>query len=391
MSPAKEAPEPLGALADAVHQATLLDRTEEGRHRAEPLLAARGQLAVLQGREGRGKTEFVRSSVIPALPQECATYYGLCSPELPAALESAKGPATLAEAVRSDGFIFLDSFDRLFSVAIASRWQNLAALLSERKATLVLIVSDQRMGELLALRSMAPGIMDHLIESGAMSLSEGLEHVEESAGGARLVYSPELVAAIEADLETFNPWRRALTPELVVLIDSYFRSVTDSPPGNVSIRSFKDILGLRGILETDLNRRLVLAPPQMRTDDGAVLRAVLEELVGSRAARREFDTAEPARRLGLDPAASAAALAWLKEQGMVRGSGPGTLEIAPIHLEQVIAETLEVKRRNTRQAREALAGGLASWKEVRVALPPDRTAEIHAVRADLAVTEDEAE
>src|SRR5271165_1258362 len=161
MSPAREAFEPLGPLADAVHQATLLDRTDEGRHVAEELLAVRGQVAVLHGREGCGKTEFVRSSVIPALPQGCAAYYGLCSPELPAALESAHEPATLAEAAHSGGFIFLDSFDRFLSSAIPSRQQALAPLLSERNATLVLIVSDPKLGELLALRSMVPGIMDH--------------------------------------------------------------------------------------------------------------------------------------------------------------------------------------------------------------------------------------
>jgi tRNA A37 threonylcarbamoyladenosine biosynthesis protein TsaE len=58
-----------------VRQATLLDRTDEGRHVTEQLLAVRGQIAVLHGREGSGKTEFVRSSVIPAIPQEFATYY----------------------------------------------------------------------------------------------------------------------------------------------------------------------------------------------------------------------------------------------------------------------------------------------------------------------------
>jgi hypothetical protein len=386
----QEAFESLETLAGAVQQATLLDRTDEGRQVAEQLLAVRGQIAVLHGREGSGKTEFVRSCVIPTLPRGCAAYYGRCSPELPDTLESANGPSSLSEAARSDGFIFLDSFDRLLSGGIASRRQTLAPLLSERKATLVLIVSDQRMGELLALRSIVPGIMDHLIESGQMSLSEGLEHVEAAAGGARIVYSAELVAAIEADLETFNPWRRALTPELVVLIDSYFRSVTGSAAGNLSGRSFKDVGALRGVLDTDLNRRLALAPPEMQTDEGALLRAVLEELVESRAVRREFDTAEPARRLGRDPAASVAALAWLKEQSIVRQGAPGTFEMAPIHREQVIAENLEQKRRNTRGVREALARGLASWKEMHVVLPPDRTAAIHAVRAGLAVTDDEA-
>ncbi len=366
-----------------------VDRGEEAQRIADAIRAAGGAIVVLHGRRGSGKTKLVQREVIPRLRQDREVYYGECSPELPGQVWGPEGTVGWERAVERKAIVFLDGFDGFLALPASARREGLETLTSLPAAQLVVVVSEESLGELFALRSYLPGILENLLEVGELTWTEGLSSLAAAAKISHFSFAPEVSAALQEDLEGFPPKIRVSNGVLLQVV--YDQAARLARGGVFGPQEYRAAGGLRGLLERHLNQQMEALHREEGPAAEVAARALLGEVITARSAGRAPEVAEVARRLDLAVGLCEKTLAGLAGPGgLLRKGWNGRLEPVPLQLEQILEEDLEQRRREGRRAEEILQSGLRSWQELGVLLPPDLFREVHGQRQDLAVRVEEA-
>jgi tetratricopeptide (TPR) repeat protein len=383
--------ESAGAAFCPLPEGWAVDRAEEGARLVKAILEVPGNVVAIHGRRGGGKTDLIRKWIIPRCPKETDVYYGRCSPELPAQVEGREGAVGLDAAIERGGILFLDSFDRFLMLPAGPRREGLERIFSRLRGRLVLVVSDHNLGELFAVRPYAPQMLEHLLEIGSVSLSDGLNRLAAAPDGSHCTYSPEVIAAIEQELDRFSARDRAYGPDLLRVIDSQARRfVRPDSGGAFELEDLRRLGGLRGLLNEHLNQQLQAMNEQLGKAAALVAEMIFEEVVDGEGSR-DPDLASIARRLEVEEPFCEEVLAALKgSTGILRESWCGGLELAPLQLEEVVHEDIQERRVETRHIEEILARGQRSWKELGVLLPADLFVRVHEARTAIGTTSEQA-
>lgn len=366
------------------------DRAGEGRQLAEGIAAAAGNVVVIHGRLGCGKTLLLRKWVIPRLKENHEVYFGDCTPDLPETVYGQEGELDLVEALGRKCILFLDGFDRFLLRGVRGRREGLDKLFTRGTAKLVLVVNDPNLGELLGLRAQVPAIMETLLEVAEVPLGEGLDRLGAASGSGR-TYAPEMIIALKAELEQFSPKNRSVRPDLLKVIDSQAERILGPGSGLVfGLSEFKDNGGLSGLLEADLGQHVLAVRGEVLTATAELTIGILEDMVEARNATMAYTPIDTAHRIGADPDICRKAFAWLTDRsGLVREGWGGQLELAPIQFEHVLEESVEARHRKSRRAEGILRNGLIHWRESGALLHEQLFGEVQSSRTTLRASEEE--
>lgn len=357
---------------------------------ARALAGARGKFAVLYGKRSSGKTELIRDSLVPLLAQQGPVYYGECGPELPARVQGREGDIPIDWNTVPGGILILDDFDQILALPERSRREVAKKLLAAAAAsgdrgTIALVACDDNLRSVFALRDLLPDITDNLFELPGFSLADSLASLAAAEPAGGLSYDPELLEALQKDLEQFR--QTSVTQALSGAIHERLKA---SPGRPIGMTDYRAAGGLNGILAEYLKRQLEKLGEELGADAAEAACAVLEEVASGGAGTPPKLRDIPAR-LGVAEQAAAEATNWLeKRHELLRSLPGGRFEVRPAQLAEMLQKEVELRRRELEPAQRALEEALRAWRELGSLIPQERFEGLQGLRKQLRTTQDQA-
>ncbi|HEX9111944.1 MAG TPA: hypothetical protein VF845_10735 [Terriglobales bacterium] len=175
-----------------------IELKKEAAQVAAFLAGERSHVVVAYGRRAAGKSELIRNWVVPLMEQSGPVYYGECDQGLPWRLMRGREESVADWNSPPRGMIFVDEFDRFFALPDPQQRAAIEGLMAATRSdasevTIALVVTDQSLGKIYALREVAPEITDHLFELPEVSLEEGLKRLAAAEQIASVRFDPAIL------------------------------------------------------------------------------------------------------------------------------------------------------------------------------------------------------
>lgn len=377
-------------------------REEEADRVVELIRATSGGPVVLYGRPSTGKSELMQNWVVPRLREEQTVFYSQCAGGFPDRALTGEGDEDFSNAVASPAILIVDDLDTLFENTGGSDGTasgTLAdgfALLGRRQADepMVLVLNERSLGKLFRFRSLLPGLTDAAHEVASPSRSSAFQTLRQEGREWGLTYDEDVVAALREDAESLDPEGHGVSAELITMIDSWMRRwAGENGDGEVKFDDLLEAGRLEGILRDCLERRLRLLEEELEVPGGArVGEAMLREVAStgpreSTSGWRDFNA-----RQGISDDLRHRAETWLVERGrLLFSTRGGGRELRPRELRLLLQRDTEERSQTVEPLARILAQGVASWRQLNVLLPKERFQEIHRIRHDLPVSQEDAQ
>ena len=381
-------PQPQNIASARPGTAGSVDRSGE----AEGILhyLARGaRLAVLYGRRGSRRRDLICNWVLPrARELRIDAYYGDCDPDLPLTVRSLDRELPIEEALRNRGLVFLGSIQRHIAIPDRERQRRLADLLGAVESgalpgSMVLLIPERNLGQLLALQSSAPSLMANVLEIATVPFLDSLR----SWSGSGVTYAPEALEVLNRGL---GQGYEGDGVELARAVHQGFLRFKDSG-GTVTERDCAQIGGIPGALEEFCEAQLVQAAERFGPPGRKAVDTILQEVAGALAESTTPDLDDLPFRLDIDQAFFDTIFQWLvRDAQLLREEGSRRFELVPAELRRGLEERVARTRRDAEHASALLQEGVRTWNTLGVGLPPRRLQEIEAVRESLRAGTEEA-
>jgi tetratricopeptide (TPR) repeat protein len=350
-----------------------LDRRRDALGLVSRILESKSPLVVLHGAHHSGKSELVRSWIIPELIEH--------SHVVERSFPEAEPPAQAA--VADDAIEVWDGAGDWWSEP-SNRDQLLRQFRedrhSESRRKIVLILRHGHLGDLFRLRSELPHLLEEVIELPEVTARRFVDELATLSTelGTRLAHA--LCSALERDLEALRD-DAALNSKLLVILA--FEVSRDERYVAMGETAYAATGGLLGILERFLDFVCHECPGSLELA-WAVLEALADGTTG------EDDLRQLAARLDVPDDAPQSVLSWFVDHRLVDTIGERGPRIVPAHL----AAAIEARRVRLEplldQARWWLRQAVRSFLEVGTVLREAEFKRLHARRRDLCTTDDEA-
>ncbi|WP_152918239.1 nSTAND1 domain-containing NTPase, partial [Ardenticatena maritima] len=387
-------------------------RQEESRRLTHRILARRH--VVLYGGSGSGKTSLLQAGVAPRLAAMRALLISttpVASTSLLERIQSAlreecqalslpvsgEEPATLIRqlqhALGGPLVLVIDQFEQFFVQTPLdeqpTQLGEVMALLADRSLDirLVLVMREEFIGRLDALRETFPGLLDVRFYLPPLARETARAALEDPAALFGVTWEPPLLERLLDDLT--DETGRVVPPHLQIVADALYRHVVEGE-GRTTLTS-EDLEWLGGtiaLLGRYLDDIIATFPPPEQPR----IRMVLGLLVGSSGLKTRVALDEIARSADLDGDTAQHLLEQLVAQRLVRRyETPSGIyyELTHDYLAANIARWLGEAFWAAQKAREILRSAVREWRERGRLLPPDDLALIERHRSRLRLSADE--
>ncbi len=390
-----------GPVADPGGSLLWVDRSAEAERVLSFISAAAGRLIVLYGKRGIGKTALICRWVLPRLGDGGGSYTDVQTALL------GKGDRggqvdRLSAAMRSGSVVFVDSAEELLDADAAERnlFLHRAMALAKR---LVLVVNEERLRDVFALRSQFPEILDHTLEIAGVDLRCGLATLLPS-GAASGSAEGNLAAALlgrtaEENLGVLAGKSGGVSPGLLRIVDSRLRrspAPAADPAGAATAAAEhsgdRGQPGLDSLLWDYARDRLEAIPagallPKTRFELGL---AIVEEVAAFGKAAAPVQLQDIALRVGAGIDECRRVLAHLQgADGLIRELEEGRYALVPPELAKVVAAESSRRRANAWESEHLIDQAVAAWRGENALLPRRAFREVQKHRRSLRLQPEE--
>jgi HEAT repeat protein/tetratricopeptide (TPR) repeat protein len=370
-----------------------LDRTIVADRVVEYLSPANRRLVILYGGRGSRKAELVRRWVVPRLPSAVKAEFAECDPSMPEFEAGAGSPEKIESALETGKMVFLAHADHcLFTIderypAALLKWLD-AVEHGRVPGSLVLLVPEQSLSNVLRLQNLAPSLLSNILEIEPISFRESLLHLTSISEATDLIYDPSAVDILDRQAQQLSP----VDPiELAQGIDQGLRYFKRDADRCVTVADCDAVGGIPGTL--DELRRLALAHANERfgANSENIIEVILVESASCSKSGRAFDKTDLALRLGFEPNHVDEILTWLcQTERVLRRDRVGGFEPVPTELSAVVDQNASVSHKDISRGTAILRDGVRSWSQLGSVLPQKRLDEINSIREWLVTSDDEA-
>ncbi len=363
-----------------------VDRGPEARSIAEKLLNSPARVTVLYGAPHSGKTQLIRSSVMPLMPNQPAVY--MKAEEL-LKVSDAVTTAVFEGILMPNKFVFIDEFEKLLLRPESERNDSLIRFLSRAERIsqhLVFVIQQDYLNRLFQLQRGIPRFMDASFELPPSSNQKLFDAFVTAAAGRNIRVLPTALESLLRDLESTSG-QSTLDPVLFAIL-TFELSRSSRANREFGKDDYESAGGITGILETHLDYLFERAPARAESQ---VAWAILEEVI-SVPPGKDLDLADIAARFDVSGETPHALIQWMeKERHLLQWDFSGRMHLLPSQLTAVVKARSAREQEADRHLILLLRQGVRTFAESAVLLSDPSFRKIHERRSWLRVGEDETE